>query len=43
MINANSLNRLMAELNVIIWSFIYENETDTQFGYTDFINIFKEV
>ena len=43
MINANSLNRLMAELNAIIWSFIYKNETDAQFGYTDFINISKEV
>ena len=43
MINANSLNRLMAELNAMNWSFIYENETDDQLGYTDFINIFKKV
>ena len=33
----------MAELNAINWSFIYENETDAQLGYTDFINIFKKV
>ena len=43
MINTHSLNRLMAELNAINWSFIYENETDAQLGYTDFINIFKKV
>ena len=43
MINTDSLNRLMAELNAINWSFIYENETDAQLGYTDFINIFKKV
>ena len=43
MINTNSLNRLMTELNAINWSFIYENETVTKFGYTDFINIFKKV
>ena len=43
MINTNSLNRLMAELNAINWSFVYENETDAQLGYTDFINIFKKV
>ena len=43
MINRNSLNRLMAELNAINWSFIYENETEAQLGYTDFINIFQKV
>ena len=38
MIYTNSLNRLMAELNAMNWSFIYEN---AQLGYTDFINILK--
>ena len=33
----------MTELNAINWSFIYENETVTEFGYTDVINIFKKV
>ena len=39
MINTHSLNRLMAELNAINWSFIDETETDAQLGYTDYINI----
>ena len=43
MINTDSLNRLMAELNAINWSFIYENETDAQLEYTDFIIIFRKV
>ena len=43
MINTIFLNSLVAELNTTDWSFIYENETDTQFGYTDFINMFKKV
>ena len=44
MINTNSMNRLMAELKAINWSFIYENETDAQLlGYIDIISTFKKV
>ena len=46
MIDTNSCNSLMAELSTIDswdWSFIYKKKTDVQLGYTNFINMFKNV